>query len=184
MSKFYNFEEIIGHRFWGDQWEVEILWQNGEKSWNDLEIMIDDDPESLAEYAWNVPGLRYHPKWKFCLSTNYFQSRAEDANDRRWTREERMMYLHTCIESNFDNEKISACIPTKSLEKCSARLGKIVIQEIECRVHGGKAKRTRDAEEDILFHTLLYKYIDMEKENFIRLIATRYVLSRCNSNSR
>lgn len=49
----WSYEKIIGHRKEGSRgkWEVEVLWSNGETTWEPLSAMKKDDPLTLAVYA-------------------------------------------------------------------------------------------------------------------------------------
>jgi len=49
---FYTFSKVLGHRtIQNGKIEVEILWDNGEVSWEPLSAMRKDDPVTLAGYA-------------------------------------------------------------------------------------------------------------------------------------
>lgn len=86
-----------------------------------------------------------------------------------WTREERITYLHACLDTNFDWKEIHAFVPTKSYKQCRDRLRKLICQEIDSRMRDCPTKN-KDSEENAMLEKLIVKYVKEEKDNLLRLI--------------
>jgi hypothetical protein len=86
-----------------------------------------------------------------------------------WTRDERITYLHACLETNFDWKLIHASVKTKSYKQCRDRLRKLICQEIDSRMRACPSKN-KDLEEHDALQKLILKYVNEEKDNLLRLI--------------
>ena len=60
---FHRLDSIVNHRKKGRSWEVQIRWEDGTYSWNDLSDLALDDEISCAVYA-RAKGLLDEPGWK------------------------------------------------------------------------------------------------------------------------
>lgn len=64
----WSYEKITGHRRRGKgkrgPWEVEVLWSNGEKTWEPVSAIRKDDPLTLSVYA-RERGLLENEGWKW-----------------------------------------------------------------------------------------------------------------------
>jgi hypothetical protein len=64
-EKLWTYEKITGHRqIKGVKWEVKVLWDTGESTWEPMEVIKADDKFSLAAYARDNKLLDI-PRWKW-----------------------------------------------------------------------------------------------------------------------
>ena len=59
----YTFKAITDHRYKNSTYEVLIEWEGGEKTWEPIAIMRQDDPVTLAKYG-KENNLLEDPSWK------------------------------------------------------------------------------------------------------------------------
>ena len=68
----FTFRDILGHqgplnpndpRYKGSSYNVKVLWEDGSETWEPLNMMIKDDPATLAKYA-KENNLLETPGWK------------------------------------------------------------------------------------------------------------------------
>ena len=69
-EEFWKFKKILNHRTVNNgRIEVEILWDNGETSWEPLSVIRKDDPVTVAEYA-KEKQLTNKKGWKWAKQIN------------------------------------------------------------------------------------------------------------------
>ena len=69
MDGFWTFSKVLNHRtVENGKIEVEVLWDNGETSWEPLAVLRKDDPVTLAAYA-KERKLLEQRGWKWAKNT-------------------------------------------------------------------------------------------------------------------
>jgi hypothetical protein len=78
-AKICAFEAIVGHRDSKSEnkLEVQIKWENGERTWEPMDKIKDDDPVTLVEYA-RAKNLLEGPAWKWAVEYYRIDSGSED----------------------------------------------------------------------------------------------------------
>ena len=61
----FQFTEIFAHQQKKGKFELKVKWINGEETWEPLNILHEDDPVSVAEYA-KQESLLYLKAFKWC----------------------------------------------------------------------------------------------------------------------
>ena len=63
-AELYSFNAILGHKQDGKEWLVEVQWDAGDKTWENLKMMKEADPITLAQYG-HAQGLEETRGWKW-----------------------------------------------------------------------------------------------------------------------
>ena len=64
-EKLWTYDKILDHRrVKGEQYEVKVLWDTGDVTWEPMKVLKEDDKITLASYA-RERGLLDEPGWKW-----------------------------------------------------------------------------------------------------------------------